>query len=398
MTLTLLIDLDDTLLGNAMETFIPAYTNALAESMIAHAAPQQLIGQLMRATHKMAQNQDASLTLEEVFDQHFYPALGIQRESVQTTIDEFYAQEFPKLRHWTTFLPEAVKLISQAVHQGTGIAIATNPLFPRTAVLQRLEWAGLPAVQFPFKIIPGYETFHFAKPNLAFFPELLGQLGWMNEPVIMVGNDYEMDIQPAKDYGLATFWITSQGFANGSEFHSRHAQGRLVELLGWINDSKIETFLPTIHSKEALIASLRGASAALDGLTRPLAAPQWKVKPSPEEWSLTEIVCHLRDVEVEINYSRLMRILQGNNPFIAGRNSDLWASERNYQAKNGQEALREFLDFRKKTVHLLENLQPHEWDLKARHAIFGPITLFELVEINASHDRLHLQTASQLAR
>ena len=72
--------------------------------------------------------------------------------------------------------------------------IATNPLFPRTAIYQRLEWAGLPPDKYPFSLIPSYETFHFAKPNPTYFAEFLTISGWPDGPMIMVGNDLEHDI------------------------------------------------------------------------------------------------------------------------------------------------------------------------------------------------------------
>ncbi|MFB2351719.1 HAD family hydrolase, partial [Priestia megaterium] len=68
----------------------------------------------------------------------------------------------------TQVRPEAVDFVDWAFAQGYTIAIATNPLFPRTAIEQRLAWAKLPVDKYPFKIVSSYEGFHFAKPNPAF--------------------------------------------------------------------------------------------------------------------------------------------------------------------------------------------------------------------------------------
>jgi hypothetical protein len=40
---------------------------------------------------------------------------------------------------------------------------------------------------------------------------------------------------------------------------------------------------------------------------------------------------------------------------------------------------------------LLEDLPQEGWNLHARHAIFGPTNLKELVNIIAGHDILHVQ-------
>jgi FMN phosphatase YigB (HAD superfamily) len=396
MTPTLLIDLDNTLLGNAMDTFIPAYTQALASWLADYVAPGRMIPQLMHATSLMARNLDPTLTLKEVFDQHFFPALAIDRAEIQPVIDKFYRDEFPRLKSTTSYRPEAVALVEKALAQGIQIAIATNPLFPQTAILQRLEWAGLPVERYPFRIVPGYETFHFAKPNPEYFAELLGQLGWSNGIAIMAGDDAEMDIFPAKEMGLATYLVTENASCTEEEWESRHARGKLLELLDWMEPWAAESYIPGQGSTRQVLANLRAAPAALSSLTHSLSEQDWKRKPSLEEWSLTEIVCHLRDVEAEVNLPRLERVLNSQNPFIAGRNTDSWAKERKYQAQDGPFALESFITHRIELLSKLERIHASDWDRPARHAIFGPIHLHEIMDISVSHDRMHLQTVRQL--
>ena len=210
MTL-ILFDLDDTLLGNEMNNFIPAYLQALAKRMAKVADPSVLVKTLLSATRQMIENPRPDQTLEKIFDTAFFPPLGLIRQDVQGIIDSFYAEDFPALRGLTQLRPEAVRVVEQIIKRGDQTAIATNPLFPRTAIMQRLSWAGLPAEQVPFVLIPSYETFHFAKPNPAFFAEFLAQLGWPKIPVLMVGNDIESDITAARQIGLPVFWMTAEG-------------------------------------------------------------------------------------------------------------------------------------------------------------------------------------------
>ena len=77
-------------------------------------------------------------------------------------------------------------------------------------------------------------------------------------------------------------------------------------------------------------AVLKG-SAGISTLLVGISEPSWIKRPSPDAWSLTEIICHLRDVEQEVNLPRLKKIIQENNPFIHGVDSDRWADERDYQ-------------------------------------------------------------------
>ena len=128
----LLFDLDDTLLGNEMNSFVPAYLQALAKRMAEVADPAFLIKTLMTATRQMVENPSPDKTLEEVFDAAFYPPLGLIRREVQGILDAFYREDFPKLQGMTQLRPEAVAVVDQLLERGDKVAIATNPLFPRT--------------------------------------------------------------------------------------------------------------------------------------------------------------------------------------------------------------------------------------------------------------------------
>jgi hypothetical protein len=116
----------------------------------------------------------------------------------------------------------------------------------------------------------------------------------------------------------------------------------------------------------------------------------------PEEWCQTEVLCHLRDVEVEVNLPRLTELIQNTDPFLPGIDSDSWAEERGYVNQDGPLALQGFITSRIQTLQLLDGLSPEDWERPARHAIFGPTSLSELVSIMAGHDQLHIRQLYQL--
>jgi hypothetical protein len=78
--------------------------------------------------------------------------------------------------------------------------------------------------------------------------------------------------------------------------------------------------------------------------------------------------------------------------------TDRWAEERNYIQQDGRSALHRFMYDRIKLLSLLEGLTPAEWQRPARHAIFGPTTLQELVGFIVGHDRLHVRQAYGVIR
>jgi FMN phosphatase YigB (HAD superfamily) len=393
MTTTLLLDLDDTLLDNHVETFLPAYLQALSRELAPFVEPKRLVNTLLAATQKMVKNNRPECTLKDVFDQAFYPALEIDSSVIQGVLDQFYAQVFPTLKRLTSPRPEAIQMVEQAFARGYQVVIATNPVFPRTAVLQRLEWAGLPTDKYPFALVASYEKCHFAKPYPAFYAEIMARLGWPEGPVVMVGNDLQNDITPARLFGLPTFMLRETDSIPQDGPEAPTASGNMSDLIPWLESSPPTSFQPDYDLPTAMQAILRSTPAALDTLCRGLPAQAWTKRSEPGEWALTEILCHLRDVEREVNLPRLQLVLGEANPFISGKDTDPWAEQRQYLRQNGSQALTKFTAARLEQLGLLEAARLEDWDRPARHSIFGPTRLSELVGINAAHDRLHIRQA-----
>ncbi len=213
-TKNLLIDLDDTLLENNMDTFAPGYYNLLSKSLAEFCPPDRLFPALMAGTKAMMLNTDPSKTLETAFDEIFYPQIGINKPDIAPKILSFYENEFNLLQNLTKPIPEAKSLVEKALNNGYQIVIATNPLFPQIAIDQRLMWAGLPAHQYPFKLVTSYEHMHFCKPNPKYYLEILSRLSFRAEDCMMVGNDLEADIKPAIQAGLKAFHLADSHHAN----------------------------------------------------------------------------------------------------------------------------------------------------------------------------------------
>ena len=395
MTITLLLDLDDTLLETNTDTFFPAYLQALSGALSHLVPPETMLPVLLSGTKRMMNNRDPALTLREVFDAYFFKKLGMERNSLQAIIDNFYSEVFPTLGSLTKARPEAIRLVDWSFAQDYRVAVATNPLFPLEAIEHRLRWADLPPEKYPFALVSSYERFHFSKEAIAYFGEVMGQMGWPEDPVVMVGNDLDMDLRPAQEAGFPVFWVRD-GIKSSPEF-TAIPQGSLGEFRAWLESVDPQMLQPAFNSPLAFIALLRSTPAALDSLTRDLPAPAWTRSPKLGEWCLTEIVGHLRDVDRDVNLPRLRKLLTETNPFMAGEVTDEWVKERQYARQDGRASLSEFITIRKELLVMLDGLQA-EWDLPARHAIFGPTSLHELVGFMAEHDRLHVRQVFEAIR
>jgi HAD superfamily hydrolase (TIGR01549 family) len=377
-----------------MGGFLEAYFSKLGAYVSKVVDPDILLPALLVATKQMVANRLPNRTLQEEFDVSFFPAIKQKREELQHLFDTFYQEVFPTIKNTTKAKPEAVEMVEEALSRGYRVGIATNPLFPRSAIVQRLSWAGLPEDKYPFILIPSYETFHFSKPNPAYFIEFLANIGRPDEPVLMVGDDLINDIVAAKQAGIATYWLNRD--PDSTDKQAATANGDLRDLIPWLDSVPLESLEPDYSFKNAVMANLAGIAAAFDTLGRELPGPAWTKKPNPEEWCLAEIMCHLRDVEAEVNLPRLRKVISESNPFIPGRDTDPWANERQYILQDCLEARDSFLLSRIELLSLLGSLDEEQWQRPARHAILGPTQVQELAGIIASHDRLHIQQAHQV--
>jgi FMN phosphatase YigB (HAD superfamily) len=386
-----------------MDDFIPVYFQALSGFLNDRVEPELMLSALISGTRKMMANNDPSCTLQQTFDADFFPKIGLSRDEFQLQIDLFYEKVFPTLNYLTNPWPDAVELVEWALSQGVRLAVATNPLFPLSAIHHRMRWAGLPPEEIPFIVVSAYETFHFSKPNPAYFAEVLGRMGWPDGPVVMVGDDPERDLPGSNALGLATYWINvvDVDSPDGIKLAGR---GSIGDLRPWLEKTDLSTLEPDFSKPDSLLPILLSTPAVVPGLLPSLSSPcpkesekrkhvdgpDLKRSPALNEWSLTEILCHLRDTEQEINLPRLHMMLELEEPFIPARNTDKWALERDYINQDAVSAFNDFVSARKKTVEMLQSLTD-EWQRKARHAIFGPTNLLELVKFMAEHDKLHIR-------
>ncbi|MBL8100334.1 MAG: DinB family protein [Anaerolineales bacterium] len=389
MNLTLLLDLDDTLLNTNLQSFIPAYFQALANELAPQITPTLMFRALIAGTQKMNESKDFTRTLREVFDEEFYPQIEVERGKLDSAIENFYDNIFPTLQNLTSPKEGAKEFVEWAFAQGFRIAIATDPLLTTKATHHRLRWAGFEPNQF--EIVSTYENFHFSKTYPAYYAEVLGLMGWADNPILMVGNDLDRDIIPAKRLGLKTYLVDEEP-ASQSGLEADSA-GSLSGLRLWLESIDLISLTPNFKSKESISAIMSATPAVLNGLLKNLDSELWSRKPSDNDWTLTELICHLRDTEREIHHMQLKLFNEKEEPFIPRPDTGVWASQRDYMHEDGISALEKFNIARRETFSFLDSTSDEAWMQKARHAIFGPTNFLEVAGFMAEHDRLHIQQA-----
>ena len=155
--------------------------------------------------------------------------------------------------------------------------------------------------------------------------------------------------------------------------------------------TRADTSLPPMQQPPPVDRLLTDLTTFPRDLTRLLSGAEldWKLRRQAGEWSLTEVICHLRDVEREVHQERFEVLIREDGAFLPGAVADAWVTERGYQAQNGKEALGSFLVAREQTVALLEGLDESLWQRQGQHAFFGPTSMHELLYLAVQHDQAH---------
>lgn len=207
MLKAVLFDLDDTLLANDMAVFLPPYLEALSGYARPLIEPKRFVAALHRSIAAITNTADSRRTNREVFWECFCGLTELPRAQTEAFLSGYYVEQFAKLQTFTEPVPGALELIDHCFERGLKLALATNPIFPRTAIEQRLSWTGIALDRFT--LVTSYEEMRSTKPSPRYYREIVAVLGCEPEEALMVGNDPEQDIAPALAAGLRAAWVTN---------------------------------------------------------------------------------------------------------------------------------------------------------------------------------------------
>ncbi|WP_052807284.1 HAD family hydrolase [Risungbinella massiliensis] len=233
MIKAVLFDLDGTLLPMDTHQFVGAYIQKLAPSLAHLMEPKEFTTHLMAATEDMIRNQEAERTNEEVFVDSFCKRVGVRKEEVWPIFDDFYEKTFPKLMEHTQPGEIAKKVVQAALDQGYQVVVATNPVFPKVAIMERMRWAGVS--NLPISFVTVYEETHFCKPNPSYYREIATKLGIEPEECLMVGNDMQEDMVSSTT-GMKTYYLKECRIDRGKPQYQVDQEGTMEQLLDQIQN------------------------------------------------------------------------------------------------------------------------------------------------------------------
>ncbi len=391
MIKAVLLDLDDTLLGNPTQRFVENYIGALDQFIRERLGLSDISRPLLAGIRQVVRNLDPTRTNQEIFFETFEPLLTVERAAFDQAVAEFYHTAYLGLRAGTAVRTWARPLVERLAAQGYQVVVATNPFFPRIAIEHRMDWAGVG--DFPFNWVTTLENMHFSKPNPHYYEEILARIGVPACEALMVGDDWQNDIVPAWRAGLNTYWIGADD-APGLPDPAVHPDGygspddfaRLVLDDGWL-----DTLTPRPLSPDQIAPRLLGTLAALLGVARAVPASCWNQHPAAGEWSPAEVICHLFATEQVMQRPRLEMIVHADDPLLESRSGLLLDT----CPADGWPLALDFAAERLLTLEFFAGLDASAWNRPARHPRLGPTTLLGLADLIAGHDRIHIHQLLQ---
>jgi FMN phosphatase YigB (HAD superfamily) len=221
-----LFDLDGTLLDIDLDAFFREYFAALgpvvAQVLGTGSDVRPGLDAILQGTEAMGLPHPG-LTNREAFNARFHEMTGadLDLDEYALALERFYAGVFPSLKGAMGPHPGARSVVMQALALGLRVAIATNPIFPLSAIRERMRWADV--ADLPVHVVTSYEIMHAAKPQPSYFLEVAGMLDVAPNEALMVGDDRVLDMTAA-DVGMSTYYV-GRGNAPSADF-----SGSLVDL------------------------------------------------------------------------------------------------------------------------------------------------------------------------
>jgi len=123
-----------------------------------------------------------------------------------------------------------------------------------------------------------------------------------------------------------------------------------------------------------------------------------RYKPSPEKWSILEVLGHLADIEI-VYAHRLRQMLADTKPVIAPMDQDAWAKHLGYMETPAPQWVALYGLNRHHNLQLLRRLKAGDLEKSAFHPeLKHDVTVADYVEKMGTHGAGHLEQIERLKK
>jgi hypothetical protein len=150
---------------------------------------------------------------------------------------------------------------------------------------------------------------------------------------------------------------------------------------------------------EEVLNLLPRTPARIAELTAELTPGQLHAIPKPDEWSINDVLAHLRAC-ADVWGDCIEMIVAQNESTLRAVNPRTWIKKTGYPDQEFMPSLQAFTTQRGKLLALVETLEPHRWAHTATVTGAGKplqLTVLSYAQRLARHERSHIKQIKQLA-
>lgn len=134
---------------------------------------------------------------------------------------------------------------------------------------------------------------------------------------------------------------------------------------------------------------------AIRALVQGVPDEQARWKPSPNDWSILEVIHHLVDIEIEDFRANLDHILHHADQPLPSFDPQEWVTQRRYNQQDTAKVLAKFLAARQESLAWLRSLGSPDWNAAITEP-WGSLSAGDILVSWAAHDLLHLRQLVEL--
>jgi uncharacterized damage-inducible protein DinB len=148
---------------------------------------------------------------------------------------------------------------------------------------------------------------------------------------------------------------------------------------------------------KTLYQELQNSAEMIRALLAGISQEDAQIRPTPESWSILEVVCHLYDLEREDFREHLDFILHRQDEEYHVIDPQAWIMERRYNEQDLRAMQKKFFEERQKSLEWLNGLASADWDI-TYSSQYGSVTAGEMFSCWVAHDNLHIRQLVELRR
>ena len=151
-----------------------------------------------------------------------------------------------------------------------------------------------------------------------------------------------------------------------------------------------------MESIQPYIKELERSAELIETLCNDLSEQTIKFKPSPDKWSILEVMGHLHDEEQFDFRPRIRYILEEHGGDFPRFDPPAAVIENDYAGQDFEDQLQKFLDERDASIEWLLSCEKEDWSKYFEHPRFGELTARFFLVNWVAHDLLHIRQILRL--